>query len=172
MRMADTPWAVEILEEGAGILRAIGCKWWLSSGTMLGLHREGKLLDHDDPDLDVGVLEPVNHELIKESFAHNSFELFAEGSHQLIFKKKKVLFDIYFYRREKDKLVCEIHGLGKIIKPAGLFDKLGSIKFRNHLYPTPKPIEGYLVVRYGPDWYIPKKKKESWIKETPALIIG
>lgn len=168
LTMKDTPWATEILREGAELLNRLGLKWWVSAGTLLGIHREGHLIDHDDPDIDVGVEEVVNHEAIKEAFFERDFELFAEGMHQIVFKKDKVLFDIYFYKQKDDLMVCEIFGLGVIEKPYSLFDKLGTIRFEDTLYPCPTPVDEYLTVRYG-DWRTPKTKKEPWENETPAL---
>lgn len=168
LTMKDTPWAVEILQEGRMLLNSLGVKWWLSSGTMLGIYREGKLIDHDDPDLDVGIEEPADHEEITRAFLEAGFEPYATGSHQLVFKKRQVLFDIYFYKREAENQVCFIEGLGSIIKPYSLFKSLGTIEFMGDVYPTPKPINEYLVVRYG-DWWVPKKEKRPWTEETPAL---
>lgn len=168
LTMKDTPWAVDILKNGAEILDGLAVKWWLSAGTMLGIHREGKLIDHDDPDVDVGIQEPANHDLIKEAFLNNHYKVYAEGVHQIVFKKDKVLFDIYFYERIGSELVCDIYGLGKIVKPYKLFKQLGTVTFNCKKYPTPQPVDEYLTVRYG-DWETPKKKKEPWPSYTVAL---
>ena len=168
LKMIDTPWAVDILHEGTQILKSMKLKYWLSSGTMLGIHREGKLIDHDDPDIDLGIQEPLDHEMLKEKFLSSDFTLFAEGTHQIVFIKNKILFDMYFYKQVEDELHCFIEGLGTVVKPYKLFEKLGRVKFNGHYYPTPSPVGEYLRVRYG-DWETPKKRKVSWTKETPAL---
>jgi len=169
MRMADTPWAHEILEEGAGILNSLGVTWWLEAGALLGIYREGKLLDHDDPDIDVTILEPANHDEIEKAFLNEGYVLYAHGPHQTVMKKRSVLFDISFYVREEDKVVMFIEDAGTAIQDLHLFDPLGEIEFMGHKYPVPNNIEEYLVKRYG-DWKTPKKEKKPWTHPGETLV--
>lgn len=170
LTMKDTPWAVDILREGAGLLDKLGVKWWLECGALLGIHREGKLLDHDDPDLDITIPEPVDHDAIREVFLESGFEVFAEGNHQLVLKKRDVLFDISYYRIEGDQLVMEIFGAGKAVQPLSLFEPLGEIPFAGRLYPTTNNVEAYLVQRYGEDWRVPKDEKRPWTEPGETLV--
>lgn len=163
------PWAVDILEEAAGILNHLGYKWWLSAGTLLGTYRDNQLIPHDQ-DIDVGVQELCDHDEIIDAFSVNDYEVLAQGIHQIAFIKRGVIFDIYFYRKEGNKLVCDVSDVGRIIKPYRLFKKLGRINFNHHYYPTPKPIEDYLVIRYGSDWHIPKTKKVPWTEESQNFV--
>lgn len=163
MRMKDTPWAKDILNEGADILDSVGVKWWVEAGTLLGIYREGKLLDHDDPDLDVTVQEPADHAKLEVAFLNHGFELLCvPSSHQLALVKKKVIFDINFYERQGENLVMTIFEVGKIIQDYSLFKKLGKYRFNGRDFPTPWPIETYLEKRYE-DWRTPKKKKRSFM---------
>lgn len=162
-QMIHTPWAKDILNEGADILDKLGVKWWIEAGTLLGIYREGKLLDHDDPDLDVTVQEPADHEKLEKAFLKAGFDFYCLPSrHQLAMVKNEVIFDINFYEQQDNDLVMTIYGAGKIVQDYSLFDKLGKIKFNGRVFPTPQPIETYLEKRYH-DWKTPKKKKRSFM---------
>lgn len=169
LTMKDTPWAVEILREGADILDKLKVTWWLECGALLGIYREGKLLDHDDPDLDITILEPADHDVIKQAFLDDGFEVFAEGAHQLVMKKRDVLFDISFYQLDGDNLVMDIFGAGKAVQSYTLFNPLGEIPFAGRLYPTTNDVEAYLEQRYG-DWRTPKDEKRPWTEPGETLV--
>lgn len=167
--MKDTPWATEILAEAADLLDSTGEKWWLECGVLLGIHREGKLLDHDDSDIDFTVLEPADHDKLREVFQNNGYELFAEGNHQLVMKKRDVLVDISFYTLESEELVMRIHGAGRAVQSYSLFNPLGEVEFLGRIYPTTNDIEVYLEQRYG-DWRTPKKEKRPWTEPGEHLV--
>lgn len=169
LRMRDTPWAHEILKEGADLLDTLSETWWLECGALLGIYREGKLLDHDDPDLDITVLEPADHDKIREQFLNHGYEIYAEGQHQMVLRKRKVLFDISFYRVEDNNLVMEIFGAGRAVQPYSLFSPLGEITFMGRKYPTTNNIEAYLEQRYG-DWRTPKTEKRPWTEPGETLV--
>lgn len=160
-KMADAPWAVEILEEVSSILDQLDIKWWLEAGALLGIYREYRFLPWDDADLDISVLEPANHEAIKQIFINNNYKLFAEGPHQLAFRKRQVIIDISFYTHEDDKIVMYIYGAGTCIQPYELFKNLHDIEFMGKHYPAPHPIPHYLEQRYE-NWLVPKKEKKPW----------
>lgn len=169
LTMKDTPWAKDTLKEAADIMNATGAYWWLECGVLLGIYREGKLLDHDDPDIDFTVLEPTDHEKIKRLFLDNDYKLFAEGPHQLVMIKKDVLVDISFYTRESEDLVMRIHGAGRAVQPYALFEPLGEVEFEGRTYPTTNNIEAYLEQRYG-DWKTPKKEKRPWTEPGEHMV--
>lgn len=161
LTMKDTPWAKDLLKEAADIMDATGETWWIECGVLLGIYREGKLLDHDDPDLDFTVLEPADHEKIKMAFEDKGYALYAEGQHQLVMQKRRVLVDISFYEVEDNNLVMKVHGAGKAVQPYSLFNPLGTIEFDGRVYPTTNDIEAYLEQRYE-DWTVPQKQKRPW----------
>lgn len=168
LTMEQTPWAPEILAEGAGILDLLSIKWWLSAGTILGIYRDGKLIPHDT-DLDVGAQEPLDHEVTKSAFFERGFEAVAFSTFQLAFRKREVIFDIYLFEKVGENLVCEITKQGKMAKPYRLFEKLGTLQFEGKFYPTPQPVEEYLRVRYG-DWQTPKTEKVDWMEEAHNFV--
>lgn len=164
--LATKPQASFVLEGGADVLDELGVKWWLSAGTMLGLYRDGGFIPHDT-DIDVGVLGEPSKEM-DEAFKSAGYLELRFMPFQRAFQKDNVVFDIYFFQQLNDTLICDCD-IGRLIKPASLFDTLGTIEFLGREYPTPNPVETYLEVRYGKDWKIPKTKKDTWEQDAANL---
>ena len=170
------PW--ETLSTGLRVLKGMGLKHWISCGTLLGLYRDGKLID-SDTDLDVGVLTSITNnfgprgEEIAALFPDNFRVLrtlsFDGNVMQLAFKDNRqndVIFDIYFYYEDGHP------GLGRyghlininsrtpiLYKPAGLFEKIRTWDSPLGPVPVPDDIEAYLEMRYGVDWETPSSSK-------------
>ena len=82
------------------ILSKHNVSWWLQDGALLGLHRDGKLLEHDH-DIDVGVEA-------KSFSAHALVELLADGYNllrtygaagcfEITLCKDRTFIDLFFY---------------------------------------------------------------------------
>lgn len=167
--MVDTPWAPEIMAEGADLLDSTGLAWWLECGALLGIYREGKLLDHDDPDIDVTVLGDHDPDALQRLFEDHGFVKFARGPHQLVMLKRQVLFDISFYELDGEDLVMKVIRAGEARQPYALFNPLGEIEFMGRKYPTTNDVEAYLEQRYG-DWRTPKTQKHPWTHPGETLV--
>ena len=164
--------ARHILSEGCAILDRLGVRYWLSAGTALGAYRD-QLSDEfltRDTDLDVGVLYQSHlHTIIKNYFEKNRFSVlrsYAIGQYpaQLAMIKKDIIFDIYFFVEEGEKLV-NYNEYGKMIKPIKLINNMDTVLG----YPVPSPIENYLAIRYGKDWRTPKPKCD-WKDQCANLV--
>lgn len=136
-----------ILLEGCSLLDS----YWLASGTMLGLYREGDFIK-DDTDIDVDTLELVN----LDKFYKAGFKLFRTfEKYQTALIKNDIIFDIWRWFPEGDILYC-YSDFGRMEQPKSLFEKLGKFNFKGNQFNVPKDIKSYLVMRYG-DWETPKK---------------
>ncbi len=163
------PHAKDVLAAGAKILDGLGMKWWLSAGTALGFHRGGGFIPHDT-DIDVGV-EGLHPDLV-QAFINGGFaEYMFNQDFQRAFSKGNVVFDIYIFNKQGNKMVSDT-SIGRIIKPYKLFTQLGAIKFDGKEYPAPSPIEEYLEIRFGSDWRIPQKKKGLWYENAPCVELN
>jgi phosphorylcholine metabolism protein LicD len=139
--------------------------WWLDFGTLLGFHRDGKIIDWDS-DLDVGILF--------EDFYKNKLEI-----ENRIKEKGFFLTKVYdnFYRvnfSDKNHLHCDLFLFKK--------DKEGIYKTcfkeykskHNEIFPlnkkvffgtefnTPNNIELFLETRYGKNWEAPFKRSDGY----------
>ena len=169
--LAELPQASEVMSEAADILDRCG-KWWVASGTALGLVRDGGLIPHDT-DLDFEMLgEPgsawldaVEAEFLASGFAHARRTPF-----QRVVAKRDVLVDVTFWYVDGD-LVCD-HDWGQMRQPAHLFDDLTSVEFAGRTYPLPSPADEYMLIRYGEGWRIPDDRFESGHLYAANLVIA
>lgn len=94
-----------------------GMIWWLDSGSLLGMIRDGKFLKQDK-DIDIGILNTKNEENIQKmisDFASMGFRIVRFQKNGFMFKCKlipnkknnfKYTLDIQFYICYGDKYVC------------------------------------------------------------------
>jgi len=155
------------LERGCALLDRVGVKYWIASGTLLGLVRDKKFIAHDT-DIDVECIEPEMFARIRRIFERNGFmpvRIMTYDGHvqQAAYtddRNHDVVFDIYFYRLEGAEYVnYNDHGTLKLPR-----DIVKTIKDRK-----PEPPEAYLAWRYGDDWTIPTNKKSDWGEDTKCL---
>ncbi len=164
-------------------------KWWPDTGTLLGIWRDGDLMDRDnDVDLSVKIedvtkkffdaIEEMNDDdnLKVEMGCHKHYvEGFEKGEIEPINKWYK----IHLTERTKDKeIFCDLliwfphkdtyfAWDGKLYrhKKANL-EKFSSIVFKGVNIRIPKSIKPYLVELYGEDWETPndkwKEHKDLW----------
>ena len=164
----------KILHKTAKVMNRLNIPFFLSSGTLLGYYREGKILDHDY-DIDVGIYrEDYNYNIIsemeREGFNNyrnigdlrRGFEMSFYLSGTKIGKYAKI--DIFVHNRETIGNKKYIYW-ASYKKP----DYVDRIKYRVSDFSL-KPIlfcgvkvnipsntEKYLVEHYGKDWRTPKK---------------
>lgn len=161
MTLGDCPHAPEVLAAGADLLDGLGVHWWLSSGTALGIHRDGGLIPWDT-DLDVEVLDgPGLLDTIDTAFRRSGFQSARMMPYQRAYRSRGVVFDIYAYRRDGEDLVVDTEH-GRMAIPSRLVERPARVEFVGHVYPMPHPVEEYLTVRYGPDWSTPTRAKRPW----------
>lgn len=164
----------EILQKTAKVMKRLNIPFFLSSGTLLGYYREGKILDHDY-DLDVGIFkEDYSLRLIDEmeSEGFNNYRNLGDigrGFEMSFYLPKTKIgtyakIDIFVHNRETINNK-NLTYWASYKKP----DYVERIKYRVsafNLKPTkflgvntfiPEDTEKYLVEHYGTDWRIPKK---------------
>lgn len=167
--LGDCPHAPEVLAAGADLLDGLGVHWWLSSGTALGVHRDGGLIPWDT-DLDVEVLDgPGLLDTIDTAFRGGGFEPVRAMPYQRAYRSRRVVFDIYAYRRAGDELVADTEH-GRLTTPSRLVEHPARVEFADRVYPMPNPVEEYLTVRYGPDWSTPRRSKRPWHHDAANLV--
>lgn len=171
------------MERGCNIMEKLHLYHWITSGNLLGIYRDRKLIDHDT-DIDVCCLFDYNDpslydkaiEIVK-AFSHDNFALcmtqvLHNRPQQFAFidlKNNKVIFDIYFYYSGFGENLLNWNMEGILRKPERFIETLGKVEFKNKVYRTPSPIADFLAWRYGEDWHIPKKKKDNWVSDAKHI---
>ncbi len=146
--------------------------WWLDYGTLLGCVREGKVLKNDK-DLDFGVLSKNGslQKLMEKSGFTLTSRTTVEGVITLEqYDIKGIGFDIFYYRKEKDKLVTNIwypkdysipqresykKGLGNLNEITFTYGKTKKVKFYDIKCKIPENDKLYLSENFGDDFMIP-----------------
>jgi hypothetical protein len=145
-----------------GINRLGGLTRWVSSGTLLSLHRDGRFKSKDN-DIDVGVLYDGTHRDLIESrmFPWAPYrEVNHEGQLQqfAFVSSEGILFDINFYHRVGGELLT--YTTNRVIrKPAALFEPVTMWKSPVGIVPAPNDLDAYCAMRYGKHWKTPSDGK-------------
>lgn len=167
---------IKDLEEIKAVFEKFGVRIVLVYGALLGMHRDGKLIEHDD-DIDLAVIDPIDLKtrkkigwmlydlgFVSQEITFNVFdrmEIAEEGYNGdaetgIIVCQRNFKFTIFFFK----EVLCDVHNrellcvpklgaLNLIATPKKFFDQLREIKINGKKYLTPSPIEDYLEFTYG-----------------------
>lgn len=160
-KLGDKP-AGELLVHAGTLLEDAGIDYWLSSGTMLGIYRDGGPIK-EDTDLDVGVSMETPAKAIRDAL--KGYELVQIAVHcgkiqQVVFMYEDVIFDVCFYD-QVNGVYENWNQYGLMRKPCELIDQRGTVIFQEHEFSCPKAPD-YLEWRYGEDWETPKGNEFDW----------
>lgn len=179
---------IKDLEQIKEVFDKFGVKFYVVYGALLGIHRDGKLIDHDD-DIDLAVIDSIDLKTRKQigwmlydlgfepqPIAFNVFDRL-EPTQQgydgdvhsgIIVCQRNFKFTIFFFQAE----ACPQHGreyvcyprLGSkplISTPMKFFEKPGKIKINKKEYLCPAPIEEYLSWAYFDNWQDRNDRRHS-----------
>ena len=153
------------------------CNYFFSCGTVLGLVREGRLLDWDT-DVDIDILEPT--ELIINNIIDNMQAL--GYSYQRVLKKggrySQIVFikapyhsiDFCLWYKEKNGFINDVPetNIFKRSHPFEIYKEFKNVKIQNIEFRIPSDTNSYFKLLYGDDWRTPKKYK-NWLKNANDL---
>ncbi len=145
------------LEEVCNFLKKKGIRHWLSSGTLLGIHRDGKFLK-GDTDLDIGIRGEDAESWLPEipGYELRYTKWYKDKIFQTVFRShRSIAIDLMWFWEDGDKIVNKNSG-GTWVKPKDKFEHLSEITFKEVTYPCPEP-EWYLKNRFI-DWETPMPK--------------
>ena len=152
-------------------------QYFFSCGTVLGLVREGKLLDWDT-DVDIDILEPTESlieqiifEMKKLGYSFQRKLKKNNRYNQLVFYKAPYhSIDFCFWYKKKNFFVNDVPetNIFKRSHPVKIYDKFKEIKIKNIFFKIPYDTESYFKLLYGDDWRTPKKYK-NWLKNANDL---
>lgn len=148
--------------EATQMLSALGHEVFLGYGPVLGLAREGKLIDHDD-DIDLILIidrrpdEPITELLgrfhaILESAGFKVRGDYPNHRHVGLENRPKVL-DVFMAVREGDEIYFNPAKVQRV--PVDIILPLIEVDFMGQKMTVPKNILGFLTCMYGEDWRTP-----------------
>jgi len=178
----------------ANILNASRTHWWLEGGTLLGLFRDGKLLDWDH-DIDLGLRfesEDQIRELLKQlrktpyyiktlDFPEKAgvwnlgqLRLIKVFPRRFYFFHTELCLDLFiFYRESLPGLENPVYKYVVHQKngyhPAALLDELETLTFKDHQLGRPADTAEFLKSKYGEGWQTPVKEWHVAIDDKTIL---
>ena len=175
--MTDT--RITDLEQIKQVFDKFNVRFFVVYGALLGMYRDGKLIEHDD-DIDLAVIDPIDFETRKkigwtlydlgfqpQNIAFNVFgrmepsEIGYNGDSEtgIIVCERNFKFTIFFFKEEDcpqhgKEMVCtpKLGALKLISTPSKFFLKPDSIKIAKTKYLVPAPIKEYLSWAYFDNW--------------------
>ncbi len=155
--MVDSVDAEVELKEVCEALRKQGIKHWLSSGTLLGIYRDGKFID-GDTDIDIGIMS--DKVPIIDGYELKIMKIFGEVMQTVYRSPRNIAIDLMWFYEKGDNIINKNNG-GTWVKPKEGFKDLTNIEFKGYRYPCPEP-EWYLPKRFK-DWKTPMAKEgRNW----------
>lgn len=144
------------------IFEHLEVKYCIVFGTLLGIYRDGNLIEHDT-DTDIAVWIDNEEELIKivEKMKENKLILARLLPLITSFTRGGDYIDIYFYEKENTESENLInHPSFGTLTPAD-FSKNNTVSFNNREFACPVNPEVYFQKLYGSDWRTPIKDKHA-----------
>jgi len=144
------------------IFEHLEVKYCIVFGTLLGIYRDGNLIEHDT-DTDIAVWIDNEEELIKivEKMKENKLILTRLLPLITSFTRGGDYIDIYFYEKENTESENLInHPSFGTLTPAD-FSKNNTVSFNNREFACPVNPEVYFQKLYGSDWRTPIKDKHA-----------
>jgi hypothetical protein len=169
-------------------LDSIGEEVFLMAGTLLGLIRDGRLIEYDK-DIDLGVMSEDSMEHILYELgplydeAHFTGQEIRNG--RILWLKTHfdgdtlvLPFEIQCHYRQKD-LFFYNRRMGKTWKcyethteyPVNILKEFTTVPFAGEMFKVPSPPEAWLDVFFGPDWRTPSNYAD-WRYHCPILHGG
>lgn len=178
-RQAVQQFGLEYLSEITIQFRNNGLLGFADFGTLLGLIREGALLEHDmDVDVsvvlrsqsDIAVVERVMRDLgYSKSFDY----LFEDRIQEQSYRKGWLKVDVCYYNPSEDKMFCYLfyweegkiyprNQMDTVQKTSSRIDGVNTIVVRGNRVVVPDNAEQVLIEKYGDNWRQPDKGWVYW----------
>ena len=178
--MSERESAYEELDMVSKSLQQIeNLKYFHSCGTMLGILRDGRLLDWDT-DIDFDVLDATEQQvvLIKDLFeklGYKSLRMLSNEdkiSQMVFYKEPYHVMDICFWYEEGEFYLNDVPEslYFKRVHPKKLYENFQSYRLSGVDFIFPSDSESYFTYLYGEDWRLPKKYS-NWLKHANDLRI-
>ena len=166
----------QIAEDIVSVVKPTGLSFYLTCGSMLGVVRDGKFIDHDDDiDFALEVIDGTEWEVLNKAFFEHGYTLLKEWliENRVIeccYSCGELTFDVFgFFPKEDDDDTLIMHlflryddmiyddpehfsvEYFELPKPGGVVE----ISAMGVDLPIPDNAEEHLEVFYGPSWRIP-----------------
>lgn len=144
--------------------------YWINSGNLLGIHRDGDFIAHDT-DIDFGCALNIKD---RAKFQDLPFEIHRPWNWHGIPMQRCYLIEnhfvdfYYFWAGLEDGVLINVndHGIWRLKTEIVLPTQ--EIEWKDFKVKAPADIESYLTWHYG-DWKTPKQSKQPWYMDAKNL---
>ena len=157
----DMATAEVVLKEAKSILDELGLPFFLRHGTCLGAVRDQAFIGWDD-DLDIGSI--IGMHGLTEPLVRHAADVFQDRGYEVAIRDSELHMSVDMQRSGTQLdwtcyriLDQHIYQWPAIKIPVGLYTELKEIEFLGERFMVPDPPEEYLLLKYGPEWTIPKR---------------
>lgn len=154
----DLAVAGDNLLAATGALEALGLKWYLMFGTLLGAVREKGFIPHDS-DTDIGVFEDFvqRYDEVASAFKALGFEALKRDEVRGVyaFSRKGEYIDFYHSRLRRNGWRRRVWDVESSYVPFACLSELGEVDFLGRSMPAPRQAERVLRILYGRRWRVP-----------------
>jgi hypothetical protein len=155
-----------LLRDVSLVLDAHGVDYWCDFGTLLGLVRDGDLILGDkDVDLSVPIGERPRVMALAAVFAELGYRVTDQGGAarkllRVLDARTPFYADLYPYEREGETLRSVLNSPAEDL-PAALISQRRRLAAFGASLPAPADLEAMLVLRYGPDYRVPRRNDKG-----------
>ena len=144
-------------------------KFWLLFGTLLGIYRDGNLIDHDE-DIDIGVFHTDEAKLLEalKELLEKEFSVIriTKDNDLITVLRKDEYIDIGILHPNAKKK-CMQYQNNTI--PTRHFSNVSYLSFNGKLFLVPTKLRRLLIYWYGILWFVPQKNFPAWTSEYSIL---
>lgn len=154
--------ATQALFDAHACFEAAEIEFFLCAGTLLGIIRDGNLLDFDK-DMDIALSADVDRQTVIHTLTHtNKFKLsktYADEELQWHFSvvhiSSNIALDLFFYHTDNDHYLSGFYELPSPILNRPRIFPTEKMLWKGLSWQIPSPPEQYLSDLYGADWATP-----------------
>ena len=165
--MCSTKMLEKMLFKVVELLEEENVEYWLDFGTLLGLARDGGIIEWDE-DVDISVwqtsydkLEKIKPKLIEFGYiVSNNIDW---GNKVYFDGKRKIWVDIYYWKKNNNMYTHASPGFNPKINTfsLSLLGNFTTINFKGKDFVVPEKYEEKLTIMYQ-DWKTPVRKNLYW----------
>lgn len=157
----------------------LGIEFFLTAGVLLGICRDGKLID-GDKDFDIGI---IGEDALQKIYDSEKVKKYYDEIHygntrmnvpngRLLWLKKyignyviPIEIQAHYIKGNYVFYNCDLGTTwkfrkGRLVWERRLFDNFVQIEFNGHKFNAPNPPQDYFLTRYGCDWRDPQDYKD------------
>lgn len=167
-------YSIHYLDQVISVLDDLRIIYFVTDGTILGLHRDGRLIPHDN-DLDIALVDspdllPLFKRLTRLGWKIGRVLVRGVHVYQLIFYKDEVVLDFCNWKKSGPHVYFKCPEVVGYRKQSSEYYIPHSLITPDRILSTHSNLISWLEMHYGQDWNVPKSSKGDWRSDTNDIF--